>query len=482
MVVDTATGEVAVGAATCINGALEDGVPTLVVGRGAAASQAAGGDASQKLFIYEGFLNGKAPIAILGDLETLGTSFQGRQFGIVDFTHEPVTFTGSGALNSKPSVSGVAGTLRYAIQGNVLTGEPVVGMAEKALLETEGDLGQRMMAAMEAARAMGGDGRCSCATGGPACGSPPPGGFEVSCRSAFVLLARMGDTDGGCFDPGGCAQGDYYLRVAANGPPGTPDPVFVIQDQYDAWRASLQGRADHVLSTAVAEVTRLVADGVTGTDVTVQLNDVEGNPLRGGGATFEVEASAAGEPLLVSVSAVEDLGGGRYRVRVSAGATPGSTSVALRVDEGSGAITLFPALEFEVEPPLLLNGLAAQVSAATGGAVPLVVNAGAAFGGAEYLLLGSAHGTHPGFDLGGTLVPLNSDALLKLTLAEAGGAMLPGTAGRLDASGRAEATLVVPPAATRAWIGLRIHFASLVRATANEPWTVSEPVLFRIVP
>ena len=57
---------------------------------------------------------------------------------------------------------GHQGSLKYAIQGNVLTGALVIHQAEQALRTTQGDLSQRLMAAMHAARLAGGDGRCSC--------------------------------------------------------------------------------------------------------------------------------------------------------------------------------------------------------------------------------------------------------------------------------------------------------------------------------
>jgi tetratricopeptide (TPR) repeat protein len=45
------------------------------------------------------------------------------------------------------------------VQGNILTGEPVVAALEKAFLETKGDLAQRLYAALVAGDAAGGDSR-----------------------------------------------------------------------------------------------------------------------------------------------------------------------------------------------------------------------------------------------------------------------------------------------------------------------------------
>ena len=71
------------------------------------------------------------------------------------------------------------------IQGNILAGDAVVANAEAALIATPGDLSLKVMAAMEAARATGGDGRCSCNQPDPtACGAPPPS-FTYSAFTAY---------------------------------------------------------------------------------------------------------------------------------------------------------------------------------------------------------------------------------------------------------------------------------------------------------
>ena len=71
------------------------------------------------------------------------------------------------------------------------------------------------MAAMQAARSMGGDGRCSCSPTLPtSCGSPPPS-FTKSAHIAYMMVARAGDTEGsnGIYRtpgvPFGIAAGDF---------------------------------------------------------------------------------------------------------------------------------------------------------------------------------------------------------------------------------------------------------------------------------
>ncbi len=79
----------------------------------------------------------------------------GRQFGIVSADGLSATYTGPGAL---AWAGGRAGP-NYAVQGNILTGEDVVIAMEKAFLETEGTLADRMYAALIAGDAKGGDSR-----------------------------------------------------------------------------------------------------------------------------------------------------------------------------------------------------------------------------------------------------------------------------------------------------------------------------------
>ena len=76
------------------------------------------------------------------------------------------------------NVTGEVGDLSYAIQGNVLVGWLPVLDAETALLNTPGDLATKVMAAMQAARFAGGDGRCSCSNNNPTgCGEPASAPF-----------------------------------------------------------------------------------------------------------------------------------------------------------------------------------------------------------------------------------------------------------------------------------------------------------------
>ena len=78
-----------------------------------------------------------------------------RQAGFVDARGEAATFTGSGCVNWAGGVTGD----HFAAQGNILASEAVVGELARAFAETEGDLSDRLLAALLAGDAAGGDRR-----------------------------------------------------------------------------------------------------------------------------------------------------------------------------------------------------------------------------------------------------------------------------------------------------------------------------------
>jgi hypothetical protein len=208
ILVDTRTGEIAVGSATCLsNFDLRAGTPILIPGLGAATAQSFVDSTGQnRVFVRDRLIEGLDPQQIIGVLVAFDAGHQTRQYGIAnlrDGTSNTVTFSGTGANawaggqtgEFVYTHAGQQGTIAYAIQGNILTGAPVVQQAVEAVISTPGDLTARMMAGMQAARAMGGDGRCSCPGNPTGCGAPPPS-FSKSAHIAYMLTARAGDREG----------------------------------------------------------------------------------------------------------------------------------------------------------------------------------------------------------------------------------------------------------------------------------------------
>ncbi len=78
-----------------------------------------------------------------------------RQLGVVDARGRSANFTGKLCSDWAGGVTGPG----YAIQGNILAGEAVVKGMERAFLDTGGELAERLLAALVAGQAAGGDKR-----------------------------------------------------------------------------------------------------------------------------------------------------------------------------------------------------------------------------------------------------------------------------------------------------------------------------------
>ncbi len=91
-------------------------------------------------------------------LDTLIAADDGRedrQVGVVDARSEAATFSGSGCMDWAGGITGGV----FAAQGNILAGPDVVNELARVFASTEGDLCDRLLAALEAADAAGGDRR-----------------------------------------------------------------------------------------------------------------------------------------------------------------------------------------------------------------------------------------------------------------------------------------------------------------------------------
>lgn len=333
---DSLTQEVAIGSATCVTGIdLRALSPALLVGVGGGALQSAPDSSGQRRqIVRDGLEGGLTSQQIIDQLTALsGSDF--HQNGVADSGDGAATFSGASTFAFSGGLTGSVGSIAYAIQGNILTGEPVIAMAEQALRDTVGDLPAKLMAAMEAARAMGGDGRCSCPGMVTGCGSPPPS-FTKSADVGYMVVARFGDPDSTTCGAGGCAEGDYLMDL--NVPfqaAGDPDAVEQLQDLFDAWRLTLTGRPDAVASTVA-----YAPDG-SAIEMTLTLLDWLGAPLGAGGATVTVvhAAQSAGAH---DIGPVVDQGDGSYRVQLTPNGEEGIDFFRITIDDGGGEVVIPP--------------------------------------------------------------------------------------------------------------------------------------------
>lgn len=241
--VDARTGRVVVASATCVSQArlvsfpskgLMDIQAIVVPGVGVAAAQA-GVDMTREnqTLIYEQLKAGTPPRLIL-DMLRADPQIERRQFGIVDMTGQSIGFSGSANSAASSSQQGqVPGTeIYFSVQGNILASDAVVQNAAKAMIETEGDVLDKVMAAMEAADDAGGDRRCTCET------TPVP---EAPCdgRNAHVAYIVAADPD----DPEGTSfnDGDYFMFIDVTDeniqPHENGNPVITLRMRYEEWKA-----------------------------------------------------------------------------------------------------------------------------------------------------------------------------------------------------------------------------------------------------
>ncbi len=455
-----ATGEVAVGTATCIGGDIENYVPVIRVGHGAGAVQSVIDNLYRgRTVIWDELPKGTDPLVIKQLFEAADPNFQARQYGIADLQGRSLTFSGNKDGIWAGGVSGTAGTIAYAIQGNVLTGQPVVLAAEQAILNTQGDLGQKLLAAMDAARSMGGDGRCSCHPLHPTqCGSPPPS-FTKSAIIGAMVVARVGDTDGTCVAPTGCSTGQYYMDLDVTSQiSGTSDPIPFLQSMYATWRATKAGRPDHVKSKNVLNRPVLHANGTDTTKLGVRLFDIDGVAIPVGGATVSVTVEP-GATAGVTIGSVNDLGTGEYWIPISAQNTTGTAKLRVVVDDGMGPVTLYPFPTVTVAKAPSLTCDVNAISASAGGAANFTLDTGAVLGTRPYLVLCSLSGTAPGFWQGSVLVPLVHDFATDVSVVFANVAPFTSTLGVLDSAGAASASASFPAGVLSSIVGSQLSFA-----------------------
>jgi len=476
-VIDVRTGEVVVAGATCIaDFYLPQPIACVAVGKGGGASQSFVLH-NAKGWMFEGFNNGDSPDQILTYIQANGTNLGVRQLGIVGLEGPPVTYTGNGCGDAATGAAGVVGDLRYAIQGNVLSDESVVFAAEEVLRNSTGDLGQRVMLAMETAAALGGDGRCSC-PGSVPCGNPS--GFTYSAYTSFLIVARHGDTDSTtcAVTNNNCSNGDYYGLVHYEGNNTTPDPVDALRRKYEIWRTGLSGRADHFLTQVSSTADILRADGLDTATVDVALFDVEGQPVTVGGQTLVV--TAVDDPG-VTISAVTDNGDGTHTFQVTGGTNPGAARLRVVVQDGVRDVQLWPDLEVQVAQPAELFHDRFELSASAGGLVRFDIETPSNPGG-TFQLLGSGSGTDPGTPFGSLTVPLVRDRLFELCLSQPNGLVLPASQGVLDTAGEATAWFDAAPGVLSEWVGRRLDFVVFQAGAPGASDRVTNGVFFEVVP
>src|ERR1051325_2400001 len=200
--VDRGAGRVVISSSTCTGNTddfLKDVQAVVVPGKGVAACQAGVDSATHQnqTLVFEELQRGTPPSRII-EMLSQDPGFQARQYGIVDLQGRMAGHSGltNGFVTQDMHGQAPGTEIFYSIQGNILRSGSVVPNAVKAFVAAKGGVTDRVMAAMEAADAAGGDSRCTCQVP-----TPPAEGASIPCAIrtslvAYILAADPSDTNG----------------------------------------------------------------------------------------------------------------------------------------------------------------------------------------------------------------------------------------------------------------------------------------------
>jgi uncharacterized Ntn-hydrolase superfamily protein len=150
---DAATGELGVGVQSRAF-AVGSRVPHAKAGVGAIATQAS----TNVAYGVEGLAlleKGFSPEEVVKRLTDADDRRDRRQLAVLDAKGRVKAYTGAGTNAWAGHIEGE----NYSVQGNILAGEAVVKEMARAFESTKGELALRLMAALDAAQAAGGDKR-----------------------------------------------------------------------------------------------------------------------------------------------------------------------------------------------------------------------------------------------------------------------------------------------------------------------------------
>jgi len=129
-----------------------------------------------------------------------------RQYGIVDLINggRTAAYTGINCNNYKNHIIGPT----YTIQGNILLGQRILDSMQARFLNTPGTLADKLMAALQGAKVIGADTRCT----------------NKSSISAFLRVAKPNDP-----------VSNLYIHLNVGNTTGSKDPIDSLQVLYNQW-------------------------------------------------------------------------------------------------------------------------------------------------------------------------------------------------------------------------------------------------------
>jgi uncharacterized Ntn-hydrolase superfamily protein len=181
-----------------------------------------------------------------------------RQVGLVDARGRAATFTGERCMDWAGGLTGDG----FAAQGNILVGDEVVSEVARSFRATEGDLSDRLLAALLAGDAAGGDRR--------------------GRQSATLLVVR----EGGGYE----GRNDRYIDLRVDDHPDAPTELARL---FAVWDTTMLVRNDPLLPASpdlVVDIQRrLAAIGRFDGDPTGGYDDATRNALAGWAGEVNLE-------------------------------------------------------------------------------------------------------------------------------------------------------------------------------------------------
>ncbi len=212
--VDPETQEVGVVLASCVTAPAGSTIlpdaGALAPGIGALAAQALYSPQTRNQAL-ELLLDGASPQEVIDTVVASDGASAVRQYGVATLDLQSAGFTGAGTQSWSGDLQGQG----VSAQGNILYRAEVVGDAlaafEARAPRCPFTLADRLMLAIEAGAAQGGDNRCS---------------EEQTALAAVLKVARPGDEVGSPY---------LDLRIPSQ-PEGGDNPVVLLRAEYDQWR------------------------------------------------------------------------------------------------------------------------------------------------------------------------------------------------------------------------------------------------------
>ena len=215
--VDSLTGEIGSAGATCGDSIIWPGTPgariisDVIPGKGAIHTQSYY-LATNQINANKRMMAGDNPKQIIDWLvaNDVQSDASLRQYGVVDYNGghpRSAAFTGAACMDYKNHILGK----NYAIQGNILIGQKVLDSMESRFLKTKGNLAEKLMAAMQGAKMIGADSRCT--------------SNGTSSLSAFIRVAKQYDQPTG-----------FYLDINVAGTAPGVEPITKLQEKFNAWK------------------------------------------------------------------------------------------------------------------------------------------------------------------------------------------------------------------------------------------------------